>query len=58
MNENEKVLTAPEVAALFRVDVKTVTRWAQTRKLPSFRTLGGHYRFREADVRAFMEEEK
>lgn len=44
-----------EVAALFRVDPKTVTRWAQAGKLPSTRTLGGHRRFRRADIEAALE---
>ena len=37
---------------MFRVDPKTVTRWAKSGKLTSIRTLGGHRRYREAEVRA------
>ncbi len=44
------LLTPAEVAALFRVDPKTVTRWAQQGKLRSIRTLGGHRRYREAEI--------
>ena len=40
--EVEKLLTPAEVASLFRVDPKTVTRWAKAGKLTSIRTLGGH----------------
>jgi excisionase family DNA binding protein len=40
----ENLLTPAEVAALFRVDPKTVTRWAKAGKLTSIRTLGGHRR--------------
>ena len=47
-------LTPAEVAALFRVDPKTVTRWAKAGKLTSIRTLGGHRRYREAEVRALL----
>ncbi|WP_121188229.1 BldC family transcriptional regulator [Nocardiopsis sp. Huas11] len=43
-------LTPAEVAALFRVDPKTVTRWAQDGKLPSFRTPGGHRRYPSSEV--------
>jgi excisionase family DNA binding protein len=43
----EALLTPAEVAALFRVDPKTVTRWAKAGKLSSIRTLGGHRRYRE-----------
>lgn len=39
---------------MFRVDPKTVTRWAKAGKLTSIRTLGGHRRYREAEVRELM----
>jgi excisionase family DNA binding protein len=39
------LLTPGEVAALFRVDPKTVTRWAKAGRIASIRTLGGHRRF-------------
>ena len=45
------LLTPSEVAELFRVDPKTVSRWAKAGKLSSIRTLGGHRRFPEAEVR-------
>jgi excisionase family DNA binding protein len=51
---SEPLLTPAEVAALFRVDPKTVTRWAKSGKLSAIRTLGGHRRFRESEVRALM----
>jgi excisionase family DNA binding protein len=35
---------------MFRVDPKTVTRWAKAGKLTSIRTLGGHRRFELAEV--------
>ena len=50
-----RLLTPAEVAALFRVDPKTVTRWAQQGKIHSIRTLGGHRRFSEAEVQAFLD---
>jgi len=52
--ETEVLLTPAEVAALFRVDPKTVTRWAKAGKLSSIRTLGGHRRYREAEVHALL----
>lgn len=52
--EPEKLLTPSEVAAIFRVDPKTVTRWAKVGKLSSIRTLGGHRRFREAEVQSLL----
>jgi excisionase family DNA binding protein len=53
-SEAEPLLTPSEVAAMFRVDPKTVTRWAKAGKLTSIRTLGGHRRYREAEVRALL----
>ena len=50
----EKLLTPSEVATLFRVDPKTVTRWAKAGKLTSIKTLGGHRRYRESEVRALL----
>jgi len=52
--ESEALLTPAEVASLFRVDPKTVTRWANTGKLTSLRTLGGHRRYRESEVRNLL----
>jgi excisionase family DNA binding protein len=52
--ELERLLTPAEVAAIFRVDPKTVTRWARAGKLSSIRTLGGHRRYREAEVHAHL----
>lgn len=51
----EPLLTPAEVASMFRVDAKTVTRWAKAGKLSVIRTLGGHRRYREAEVRALLE---
>jgi excisionase family DNA binding protein len=39
---------------LFRVDPKTVTRWARAGRISSIRTLGGHRRYREAEVWAAL----
>jgi excisionase family DNA binding protein len=41
---------------MFRVDPKTVTRWAKAGKLSAIRTLGGHRRYREAEVREYLSE--
>ncbi len=51
---NERLLTPGEVAALFRVDPKTVTRWAASGRITSIRTPGGHRRFRESEVRSLL----
>lgn len=54
LEEPDKLLTPSEVAAIFRVDPKTVTRWAKVGKLSSIRTLGGHRRFREEEVKMLL----
>ena len=56
VSENtEKLLTPAEVASMFRVDPKTVTRWAKAGKLSSIRTLGGHRRYRESEIRELID---
>lgn len=59
MNDSQagrgRLLTPGEVATLFRVDPKTVTRWAAAGRISSIRTPGGHRRFRESEVRALLE---
>ena len=54
VSAQEKLLTPSEVAKLFRVDPKTVTRWAKAGKLTSIKTLGGHRRYRESEVKALL----
>lgn len=53
-----KLMTPSEVAALFRVDPKTVTRWAANGRITSIRTPGGHRRYKEHEVRALLEAEE
>lgn len=53
--QSERLMTPQEVAAAFRVDPKTVTRWAKQKKLTSIRTLGGHRRYRESQVKGLLE---
>lgn len=52
----EALLTPAEVAALFRVNPKTVTRWARAGKITAIRTLGGHRRFRATEIRRCLEQ--
>lgn len=48
----DPLLTPGEVARIFRVDPKTISRWALHGKLPCVRTPGGTRRFRTSDVMA------
>jgi len=52
--ETERLLTPAEVASMFRVDPKTVTRWARDGRLTAVRTLGGHRRYLESQVLALL----
>ena len=54
MEARERLLTPGEVATLFRVDPKTVTRWAAAGRISSIRTPGGHRRFRETEIRTLL----
>jgi excisionase family DNA binding protein len=49
------LMTPHEVADAFRVDPKTVTRWARLGKIRFIRTPGGHRRYVAADVRLNLE---
>jgi len=52
----EQLLTPGEVAVMFRVNPKTVTRWARAGRISAVRTLGGHRRFKASEIRRFLEE--
>lgn len=49
-----RLLTSSEVARLFRVDPKTVLRWAATGILTSIRTPGGNRRYRSDEVHRLL----
>jgi excisionase family DNA binding protein len=55
MNTENRLLTPQEVALRFRVDLKTVSRWAKSGKLPGIKTPGNHWRFFENDVNDLLE---
>ena len=54
MPESHVLMTPAEVASLFRVDPKTVTRWADAGKLTAVRTLGGHRRYLHEEVQSLL----
>lgn len=53
MAEHE-LLTPGEVAVMFRVNPKTVTRWARAGRISAIRTIGGHRRFRASEIQRFI----
>jgi excisionase family DNA binding protein len=46
---------AAEVADILHGSPKTVSRWAKEGKLPFLKTLGGHRRYPEAEIRELAE---
>lgn len=48
------LMTPGEVAGIFRVDPKTVTRWVGAGRMPAIKSPGGHHRFHRDDVRALL----
>jgi excisionase family DNA binding protein len=49
-------LHTAEVADILHVSPKTVSRWAKEGRLPCMRTLGGHRRYPELEIRELAEE--
>jgi len=50
-----RYLRTAQVAELLHVSPKTVSRWAQEGRLPYLRTLGGHRRYPDREIRALLE---
>lgn len=50
--EAEPLLTPAQASAILGVDPKTVSRYARDGKISFIRTLGGHRRFKEREIRA------
>jgi excisionase family DNA binding protein len=55
-NAPEELLTPSEVAAMFRVNPKTVTRWARAGRISYIKTLGGHRRFKATEIQRLLAE--
>jgi excisionase family DNA binding protein len=54
--EYPSYLRTAEVADILYVSPKTVSRWATEGRLPFVRTLGGHRRYPEAEIRELAKE--
>lgn len=56
MTTKSVLLTPAEVASMFRVDPKTVTRWDKAGKLgDTIRTIGGHRRFKRVFIENLLQ---
>lgn len=55
MTRSNGWLRSSEAAILLCVSKETIVRWAKTGKLPVQRTLGGHLRFRRAEVEELVD---
>ena len=51
VSRSGEYLRTADVARVLHVSTKTVSRWANDKKLPYMRTLGGHRRYPTADIR-------
>lgn len=52
--DDDPLLTPAEVASMFRVDPKTVSRWANSGRIPALKTPGGQTRFRRSVIEALL----
>jgi excisionase family DNA binding protein len=52
--DGDPLLTREEVAVLFRVDPRTVTRWAKASRIASVKTPGGRRLYRQSVVQAAL----
>lgn len=57
LESGDELMTSGEIARIFRVDAKTVSRWADAGRLKTVRTPGGHRRFWRSDIAALLEVE-
>ena len=52
---NESLLSSYEASAFLQADPSSVNKWLKEKKLPAFRTPGGHHRIRVGDLVRFMQ---
>jgi excisionase family DNA binding protein len=53
-DDADELLSPGQVAKLVGVSAKTVSNWAREGRLTSFRTMGGHRRFRRSELEALF----
>jgi len=54
LSQRQKFYSTAYIARLLNVDASTVKRWADSGRLPCYRTVGGHRRFSLNQVREFI----
>jgi len=52
--DHDTPLSTRDVATLFGVTMKTIHRWAESGRLPSFKTLGGQHRFHPSAIEEIL----
>jgi excisionase family DNA binding protein len=52
--ENDEMLKPGDAAKMLGVDPKTLTRWANTGRIPAVTLPGGHRRYRRSVVEAIL----
>ena len=52
--DHDTLLTPAQVAAMLHVGPKTITRWARAGELTAVRTLGGHRRYLDSEVKRLL----
>jgi len=55
-SQSPSYLRTAEVADILYVSPKTVSRWAKEGRLPFLKTLGGHRRYPEAEIRELADQ--
>lgn len=55
--ERDPTYDEDEVAARFRISVKTVQKWRQTNRGPRYVKVGRLVRYRESDIQAWLNEQ-
>ena len=53
--DQETPLSTRDVATMFGVTMKTIHRWAESGRIPSFKTLGGQHRFHPRAIAEILE---
>ncbi|HZR66596.1 MAG TPA: helix-turn-helix domain-containing protein [Terriglobales bacterium] len=54
VQQDTELLTVPETAALFKVQVSTIRAWVLHKRIPYVKVFGKLVRFRRADIESLL----